>query len=257
MKKIRWIIVALLMAFCSVVFAESKVSAAEVYASVTSQDIFGDTISKVTVYSNGKIELEYKYGIRKADVYYCVKGEECDNGTYSVINIVDATALAPFKNTESGLAKHTYNLQLDSGFQYRVRVEAFFGTSSAYSGTESIYGSFTVGSVQVADTNENYINGKSLGGIGDQELSGAMGKIQVVVNKAVLPIIYIITTLFFIIKGTILGFQIVKSADEPSTRREKIHGLKWLIIGVGITYAATSVVGLVSGFFKTEFGLNF
>lgn len=257
MKKISWIIVAVLMAFCSLVFAESRVSAAEVYASVTSQDIFGDTISKVTVYSNGKVELEYKYGLRKADVYYCVKGEECDNGTYSVINVVDATALAPFKNTEAGLAKHTYNLKLDSGFQYRVRVEAFFGTSSAYSGTESIYGSFTVGSVQIADTNEKYINGKSLGSIGDQELNGAMGKIQVVVNKAVLPIIYIITTLFFIIKGTILGFQIVKSADEPSTRREKIHGLKWLIIGVGITYAATSVVGLVTGFFKTEFGLNF
>lgn len=257
MKKIRWIILTILMAFCSFMLVEAKVSAAEVYATVTSQDIFGDTISKVTVYSNGKIELEYKYGLRKADVYYCVKGEQCDSGNYSTpINIVDATALAPFKNTEAGLAKHTYNLKLDSDFQYRVRVEAFFGTSSAYSGTESVYGSFTVGSVQIADTNENYINGKNLGGVGDKELRGAMSKIQVVVNKAVLPIIYIITSLFFIIKGTILGFQIVKSADEPSTRREKIHGLKWLIIGVAITYAATSVVGLITGFFKNEFGLN-
>lgn len=257
MKKIRWIFIVVAMTFCFFVSTKTNVHAAEVIANATSQDIFGDTISKITIYSNGKIELEYKYGIRKADMYYCIKGEQCDNGNYSVLNIIDATELMPFKNDGASLAKHTYNIQLDPGFEYRIRVEAFFGTSNAYSGTESIYGSFTVGSVQIADTKDNYINGKEIGSVGNEHLDGALGKVQVVVNKAILPIIYIVTSLFLIIKGTVLGFQIVKSADDPNVRREKIHGLKWLIIGVAITYAATSVVGLVTGFFKSELNLNF
>lgn len=248
----------MLMFFCSCIITHTKVNAAEVFATTTSEDIFGDVISKITVYSNGKIELEYKYGIRKADMYYCIKGEQCDDpNNYYVKNIIDATELMPFKNDGTSLAKHIYNIQLDPGFEYRIRVEAFFGTSNAYSGTESIYGSFTVGSVQIADTKDNYINGKGIGSVGNEHLDGALGKIQVVVNKAILPIIYIVTSLFLIIKGTVLGFQIVKSADEPNVRREKIHGLKWLIIGVAITYAATSVVGLVTGFFKSELNLNF
>ena len=171
---------------------------------------------------------------------------------------MESDAQNPYKNTEMGLAKYEFNADIDAQKPYRLRVEAYFGTSSAYSGTESINGSFTVGAVQIADTEDEYINDGSESSnlnIKDSRISKLMEKIKNVVNTIILPIIYAVTGFILVIKGAILGVQIVKSADDPSVRREKIGALKWLIIGVAITYAAASLVGVVSGFFQNAFNL--
>ena len=238
------------------VFTNTKVGAVSVIASVSNEDIFGETISSIRVFNNGKVELQYRYGLKKVDMYYCVKGEACDQGVYSVKNIMEATIDEPYKNTESGMAKYTFAIDLDKKVEYRVRIEAYFGTSNAYSGGEGITGSFTVGAVQIADTNDNYINGSaSKNSISDSRLSGLLEKIQKVVNNIILPIIYTVTSVFLVVKGAILGVQIVKSADQADIRREKIGALKWLFIGVAISYAATTAVGFVSGFFEGVFEL--
>ena len=84
-------------------------------------------------------------------------------------------------------------------------------------------------------------------------MSGLLGKAQYIVNTIVLPVIYVITSMILVVKGALLGVQIVKSSDMPDVRREKIGALTWLFIGVAIAYAATSVVGVISGFFKSFF----
>ena len=88
---------------------------------------------------------------------------------------------------------------------------------------------------------------------GDMSLSGslsdAVDKISKIVDT-ILTIIYIVLGLFLVIKGALLGMQIVKAADEPQVRQEKIGSLKWLVIGVAIAYAVTFAAGLLVDYFK-------
>ena len=53
-----------------------------------------------------------------------------------------------------------------------------------------------------------------------------------------------------IVKGALLGVQIVKAADEPQVRQEKIGSLKWLVIGCclgfGITTAAKFLIPIIT-----------
>ena len=61
-------------------------------------------------------------------------------------------------------------------------------------------------------------------------------------------IIYIVLAAFLVVKGAILGMQIVKAADEPQVRQEKIGSLKWLVIGVAIAALASGGVQFLTGF---------
>lgn len=240
----------------SVVFHQQKVAAAEVVAYSSQEDIFGDIVSYIGINSDGKIELKYKYGLRKADVYYCAKGEGCDSGYYESINIMEADSNNSYKNVDKEFETYWYKIPFkQTGVEYRVRVEAYFGTTSGYTGTEAIGGSFMISSVQIADTTDKYIMA-SANNVKDSRIRELLDEIQVITNMIVLPIIYIITTMFLIIRGAILGVQIVKSADNSSVRSEKVGALKWLVIGVAIAYVATTLVGVVSGFFAESLGIS-
>ena len=92
-------------------------------------------------------------------------------------------------------------------------------------------------------------------GISDSALAGAMGKLGGIV-ETILVIIYIVLGLFLVVKGAILGMQIVKAADEPQVRQEKIGSLKWLVIGCGIAYAASALVSVLTGFFSGAFNFS-
>ena len=90
--------------------------------------------------------------------------------------------------------------------------------------------------------------------IEDEEVKSLMEKISGIVYDTVLPIIWIVLGLFLVIKGALLGVQIVKAADEPQVRQEKVGALKWLVIGVAIAYLATGAVRILTGFFSGAFG---
>ena len=83
--------------------------------------------------------------------------------------------------------------------------------------------------------------------IEDEELRSMMEKVSDIVMDIVMPLLYAVISIFFVVKGAILGFQIVKAADEPQVRQEKIGALKWLVIGVAVAYAATGLVHVVTG----------
>ena len=88
-------------------------------------------------------------------------------------------------------------------------------------------------------------------GISDSALAGAMGKLGGIV-ETILVIIYIVLGLFLVVKGAILGMQIVKAADEPQVRQEKIGSLKWLVIGVAIAYGVTGIAHIITNVMKTS-----
>ena len=100
------------------------------------------------------------------------------------------------------------------------------------------------------------VQDKNITDIEDEELSELMQVIKDVVMGIVMPIIYVVLGLFLVVKGSLLGIQIVKSADEPQIRKEKIGSLKWLVIGVAIAYAASGLVHVVMGVLSGAFNFS-
>ena len=86
--------------------------------------------------------------------------------------------------------------------------------------------------------------------LGDSGLTNAMQAIYEVVHETIMPIIWIVLGLFLVVKGALLGMQIVKAADEPQVRQEKIGSLKWLVIGVAIAYGVSFAADIVIGYFS-------
>ena len=254
MKKLSYIFALLITTISLFVWSGISVSAREVIGSAT-LDNMTETLGSIYVNDDGKVVVEYKYGLKKITLYYCEK-EQCVSGNYLMKEIMESSLDIPNKNDSEDMATYSFYIDPPKDKEYSVIVEGFFGANSSYKGSENA-NNWPIRKIQ-ADTGENYLKVDSKSnGIRDKRLSKLMDDVVEIVNTMVIPVIYIITSLFLVIKGAILGFQIVKSADQPETRREKIHALKWLVIGVAITYAATSVVGLVSGFFKDAFDLHF
>ena len=94
-------------------------------------------------------------------------------------------------------------------------------------------------------------------GVGDPGgLDEVMEMLTKVVNGTLLPIIWAVLGLFLVVKGAILGMQIVKAADEPQVRQEKIGSLKWLVIGVAIAYGVSFVAKFVIDYFEKTLVVN-
>lgn len=96
----------------------------------------------------------------------------------------------------------------------------------------------------------NFLITADLTGSNATEINNLLTKIIDLVTGTLMPIIYIALGLFLIVKGAILGMQIVKAADEPQVRQEKIGSLKWLVIGIAIAYGVAAVAHIVMNAFK-------
>ena len=92
--------------------------------------------------------------------------------------------------------------------------------------------------------------------IENEELDSVVQKISDVVYDTIMPIIWVVLTVFLVVKGTLLGVQIVKAADEPQVRQEKIGSLKWLVIGVGVAALASGAVTFITGFISGALDFN-
>lgn len=92
--------------------------------------------------------------------------------------------------------------------------------------------------------NTNYDN------IEDKGIKTVIQQITDITYNIVLPVIWALLGVLLVVKGSIVGAQIVKSADEPQVRQEKIGSLKWFVIGIAIAYGATGVIKLLENVIK-------
>lgn len=81
------------------------------------------------------------------------------------------------------------------------------------------------------------------GEISNEELATVMSMVQSI-GQTILICIYIVLGIFLVVKGALLGMQIVKAADEPQVRQEKIGSLKWLVIGIAIAYGVAALANV-------------
>ena len=147
------------------------------------------------------------------------------------------------------MAFYSYKIKLNKSGEYKIKLDVYYGTSVNYDGVSSMY----ISSRQTLDMGDTYIKVASLNDIEDEEINKTLIEVTEIVNTIVIPIIYGLITIVLIIKGALIGTAIVKSADDPQVRQEKIGSLKWLVIGVVVAYSANTVVGVFTGFFKKLF----
>lgn len=83
----------------------------------------------------------------------------------------------------------------------------------------------------------------------DGTLNETLEKFLTIVNNYVIPIMWVAMGVLLIVRGIMLGMDIVKSADESEVRAKKISGLVWLFIGVGVGYAVTIAAHIVMDMF--------
>lgn len=230
---------------------EEPIKASNLVSQKTTTNIFGDILGKTMIYDDGKIEIEYKYGLKKVDISYCNKETNCSElANYYYLNVLDSTEEEPHKNSNlDGLELFDYKIKLSKPGEYFVKVDVYFGTNINYDGISSMH----ISSRQSVDTGNTYIRVSSSNNVDDERINKTLDQIIEVVNTIVIPVIYGLISIVLVIKGALIGTAIVKSADDPQVRQEKIKSLKWLVIGVAIAYASNSVIGVFTGFFKNLF----
>ncbi len=89
----------------------------------------------------------------------------------------------------------------------------------------------------------------------DEQINQVMDKVREL-SRTICNIIYVVLAAFLVVKGAIIGMQIVKAADEPQVRQEKIGSLKWLVIGVAIAYGVAGLADIVIGVISKNVDLS-
>lgn len=232
-----------------------------------------------------KISITYQRGIDKDTAQYkiCRKPEgaiiaaptDCTDVVVDWTNFITEGNYSDYISKENAskadknTTKKTFEVEVDSFLlksenresEYVIFVQTFFcavreGEAGSYGSCQYWHnskndanGQFAKKEFKVGDVLNKTISTE----IENEGLNDMMEKISAVVYDTVMPIIYGVLGLFLVVKGAILGVQIVKAADEPQVRQEKIGSLKWLIIGCAIAFLAAGVVHAVMGFFSGAF----
>lgn len=277
MKKIiKYFSVILFSAFFMIILSSNPISA--LYDSSKNTTTVSVTKDRV------QIEIRYQKGINQGSAVY----QWCKGTLNSISECVDPKG--PINYIESGgdqnlnyiamgdaaddnVTRFTFIVEKNkdpilsdlanlNGQNYTLFVTTNFcarrsGSNGVYTGCEywdpDISKLYTKLHVSMDDLQNGLFIGATDGEIADDGINSMMTKIEDIVNGTVMPILWAVLGLFLVIKGTITGVQIVKSADEPQVRQEKIGSLKWLVIGVAIAYGATFAVSVVLSFFENTF----
>ena len=276
-KMLKYLSIALFCSFFAFMFLSESVEA--------NYDSSKNSVN-IAVSKNGvKITVRYQRGINRdyATYKWCQRTnantESCSNDIGGSVNYIDIggdyssryIAVGDPEYVDNNITTDNFvvpkeedpfldNIEYKVDSHYSIVVNHYFcsireegNNSCEYYDSENTQTVFNV-------SGNDLINGLSLGGTGevtdgiaDEGLKDMMSKIYDIVHNTVMPIIWGILGLFLVVKGSLLGVQIVKSADEPQVRQEKVGSLKWLVIGVAIAYASSFLVDVVMGFFKDAF----
>lgn len=229
-----------------------------------------------------RITIKYQRGFDKEATEYRVCKisdgvvplfENCNEITGKVVkegSVSDYIAKAPASEADSNLTSKSFNITTSKTFDYTAREDRYIvmvktvfcavrqPSEQGFQQCQYFHDSskdenkgITTMQFKVKD-----ILAINISEIQDEEIKNMIEQITEIVATIVMPVIYVLLGIFFVIKGAILGIQIVKSSDDPQVRQEKIGALKWLVIGVAISYAVSGAIHAITGFLSGTFNLS-
>lgn len=196
------------------------------------------------------------YKFASSDVIVGGPSTYADNNPSTKTFTIDADTDPMLKNRNSMINK-TYKIYVTIYFcAVRDKVGDEYGTCRIWDNDNE--NTITVLEVSGSDLayNSDYSINTDLSNIKDEGIQKVMRQITDIVYSIVLPVIWGLLGVFLVVKGSLLGVQIVKSADSPEVRQAKIGSLKWLIIGVAISYGATGIIKILENAIKDLVGLR-
>lgn len=222
-----------------------------------------------TVDRNGNkvtVSIEYQNGIAGLEVYICEKSNFSNCEVSYITKFVDANLdissdstkfqinnseevrvyYAEFTNVTDGDSLNTYIDKVESDGsvdnEYRILIKADYCIMRSNDASTC-----KVWDKDVTAKDEKFVLESGITTSG--QLNTTIGKMLNIIHNIVIPILWGILGVILIVRGIMLGMDIVKSADEPEVRKKKVSGLIWLIIGIFVAYVITIAARVVMGMF--------
>lgn len=119
-----------------------------------------------------------------------------------------------------------------------------------YAGNEKIVNGTPVRAAY-GSPNNTYVDTNVVVIVANTEVKEQLGDVEAIVFDTIIPALMIVLGISAAVAISVLGYQIVKSADEAGERQEKIKRLRSILIGIGIAFiiliAAGPFTNLVKG----------
>lgn len=215
-----------------------------------------------------KFNIEYQNGVQNVKVYICADTNNCGEAE-SLTKYVDPNTEVARVNQGDGVITYEYNVNDDTpasgkklseytdkydslgnrANNYVIKVAATFCIARGASETDPSKLECKSWDDSPTYTWYSEIDLDNEGITGDSKINATLARILNIVNTIVIPILWAILAALLIVRGIMLGMDIVKSADEPEVRKKKVQGLVWLFIGVGAGYVVTIIANVVIGMF--------
>ena len=198
------------------------------------KDVQDNLIGSITLYDDYSLVFDYSYRLSDIEVYVCEI--ECTSIDLPVHK--PGTTFIGGGNYEFSLSDYIEN---DTSTRYKVIGQAYFkAEGSAISNVAMLEYTIKVSSSSGAG------NSKSRG---EQEYNEEVEKTLNVINTWVLPGVYIAAGVAIVINSILMAVDLIKYSDNPEIRKNKLTGIVYAFIGIGLLIAINSLVGVVTGLF--------
>ena len=233
MKKRRFISLILVLFVCLFCFVPNQVSAKEVLKRGEVTTIDKEVVGSITLYDDYTIVFEYSLVFKNPVVKVCPVSS-CD----TILPQVDTQQIYLNKEPISfSLSEYVngysneYILIIASG-QYKLS-----SSDSNYPGTVNLRYEINKNTIEDSESSR------------EKELDDSLVKINEVVNKWVIPGIYIVLAIVFIVKLILLCIDVARYSDDSEVRKEKIKGFLYTFIGLLAVGIINASAGFITGLY--------
>lgn len=236
MKKIKFIKYLFIFIFAfSFLNITSVLAASELEVAVAPGFLPGEPDSgSITLTDDYKITFTYGYRVKDIKIWVCEE-ELCN---------VDEPTIFPNQtylgnsSIEFDLSK--YLIKDDSRvIEYKITANANFKRTE----TQQTDSSATLNYIVT-------ISGNGSGSTRDDDVFKNSEKAITFVNVWILPGIYILLGVIFVVKGILLAIDLIKYSDSREVRREKLRGFAYMFVGLLAVAVVNSTVGVITGLFN-------
>lgn len=236
MKKNK--IVNLLFLICSlfIVFTNTKVNAASVLetAIAPGKNPSLPDAGKIILHDDYTITFDYEYRVKDIKIWICADSQ-CLNGDAQIEP--NQTYMG---NTSVEFDLNQYLIKKDTTVEYKVKAVGDF----KYQESDAT-GSLATLIYQI----EIKGNVKDVYGKDEDVFDNSQDALSVV-NHWIIPGIYVVLAIVFVIKSILLCMDLIRYSDHPDVRKEKIRGFIYIFVGLLVVFLINSTVGVITGLFS-------